>query len=169
MQLVIEKLSDLKALYVKQLRMLLSAEELIVRGIPRMMESAADAQLKEALKSHLQETKVHVTRAREILERITDDPSPLKCKTVMALIDETEDMIEASAHEAVRDAALIATAQRIEHYEIAAYGALRHFAHVLGLDGDAEILNETAQEEGHADHVLTSIAERINPQAQKAA
>jgi len=169
MKLVIEKLSDLKALYIKQLRMLLSAEELIVRGIPRMIESAADTQLKQAFQSHLKETEAHATRVREILDRITDDPSPFECKTVVALIGETEDMIEDSARESVRDAALIATAQRIEHYEIAAYGAVRHFARVLGLNEDAEILNETAQEEGHADHLLSSIAERINPLAQKAA
>jgi ferritin-like metal-binding protein YciE len=169
MKLVIEKLSDLRALYIKQLRVLLSAEELIVRGIPRMIESAADTQLKQAFQSHLQETEAHATRIREILDPITDDPSPFKCKTVMALIDETEDMIEDSAHESVRDAALIATAQRIEHYEIAAYGAVRHFAKVLGLNEDTEILNETAQEEGRADRLLTGIAERINPLAQKAA
>ncbi len=169
MKLVIEKLPDLRALYVKQLRLLLSAEEQIVRGLPVMIETATDSQLKQAFRSHLQETEGQVERLRTILNRIAGEAEPLKCKVLAALIDEAEDMAQDSAHDAVRDAALIASAQRIEHYEIAAYGAVRHFAHVLGRDSDAETLNQTIHEEGHADHLLTSIAERVNPIARKAA
>lgn len=169
MKLVIEKLPDLRALYIKQLRLLLSAEEQIVRGLPTMIETATDTQLKQALQSHLQETEVQVKRLRGILTRIAGQAEPLTCKSLRALIDETEDMVQDSSHDAVRDAALIASAQRIEHYEIAAYGAVRHFAHVLGRVNDAEVLNQTIHEEGHADHLLTSIAERVNPAAKKAA
>lgn len=169
MKLLIEKLSDLKALYIEQLRLLLSAEEMLVRALPRMVEASSDAQLKEAFQTHFQETEVQSTRLKEILSRITDDASPKKCKSIGMLINEAEEEINNAAHAPVRDAALIAVAQRIEHYEIASYGTVRHFAQVLGLDQDAELLNQTAQEEGHADHLLTSIAERVNPSAKQAA
>lgn len=169
MKLVIEKLPDLRALYIKQLRVLLSAEEQIVRRLPTMIEVATDTQLKQALQSHKQESEMQVTRLRKILSEIAGEAEPLKCKVLGALVDETEDMVEDSSHEAVRDAALITGAQRIEHYELAAYGAVRHFAHVLGRDGDAEVLNQTLQEERHSDHLLTSIADRVNPAAKKAA
>lgn len=169
MKLVIEKLPDLRALYIKQLRLLLSAEELIVRGLPTMIEVATDTQLKQAFHSHLQETETHVKRLRDILIQITGEAEPLTCKSVIALIAETQDMVQDSSHDAVRDAALIASAQRIEHYEIAAYGAVRHFAHVLGRDSEVELLNQTIHEEGHADHLLNTIADRVNPAAKKAA
>ena len=169
MKLVIEKLPDLKALYIEQLRLLLSGEEMLVRAVPRMIEAAGDAQLKEAFQSHFQETEVQMARLRDILARIADDPSPLKCKSIGTLIDEADDAIKNATHPPVRDAALIAAAQRIEHYEIASYGAVRDFARVLGLDQDASLLNQTAEEEGHADHLLSSIAERVNPSARHAA
>lgn len=169
MKLVIEKLPDLRALYIKQLRLLFSAEEMILRGLPSMIEAATDTQLKQGLQSHLKETQIHSERLRKILGQIAGEAEELTCKSMQALIDENEDMVQDSSHDAVRDAALIASAQRIEHYEIAAYGAVRHFAHVLGRESDAELLNHTIHEEGHADHLLTTIAERVNPAAQKAA
>lgn len=169
MKLIHEKMRDLRDLYINQLRVLLSAEQQIVRALPRMIEKAADPQLRQAFQSHLQETRVHVTRLEGILNHTTADADSERCHVLAALVDEAEEMIGDSADITVRDAALIAAAQRVEHYEIAAYGALRHFALVMGLEGDAEILNETIQEEGHADHLLTEIAERINPAAQKAA
>jgi ferritin-like metal-binding protein YciE len=169
MKILIEKLADLKALYIEQLRFLLSAEEQILRAFPNMLEAATDTQLKQVFQSHLQETEVQSARLREILGRITDTPSPLKCKTIAALIDEEEDEIQSAAHEPVRDAALITVAQRMEHYQIASYGTVRHFARVLGLETDAELLNQSVHEESHADHLLTSIAERLNPFALQAA
>lgn len=169
MKLVIEKLPDLRALYIKQLRLLLSAEEMIVRGLPTLLEKATDTQLKQALHSHLKETEIHSRRLRTILTRIAGEAEERTCTAMRALIDEAEDMMQDASHDAVRDAALIASAQRIEHYEMAAYGAVRHFAHVLGRESDAEILNQTLREEGHADHLLTTIAERVNPTARKAA
>lgn len=168
MKLVIEKLPDLRALYVRELRLLLSAEEQIVRALPTMMQTARDTQLKQAFQSHHQETEAHVTRLRNMLETIAGEADPLKCKVIGALIDETEDMCQSCSHDAVRDAALIAGAQRVEHYEIAAYGAMRHFAQMLGRTFDAEILDQTIHEEGHADHLLSTIAERVNPAAHKA-
>lgn len=167
MQLVIEKLPDLRALYIRQLRLLLSAEEQIVRSLPTMAGTAVDSQLKQAFESHKQETEVHITRLRSILENIAGAAEPIRCKVLTALIDEAEDQVKSCSHESVCDAALIAGAQRIEHYEIATYGALRHFAQVLGRTSDAEILDHTIHEEGHADHLLSTIAERVNPAAQR--
>ena len=169
MKILSEKLPNLEALYVKQLRILLSAEELIIRGLPRMAETATDQELKQAFRSHLEETEKQASRLKEILGTLPGDHDPLKCKTVSALIDEAEDMIEDADHENVRDAALIAAAQRIEHYEIAAYGAVRHFARVLQRGNDVDLLSQTIEEEGNADHLLTKIAERVNPTARKAA
>jgi len=169
MKLIIEKLPDLRALYVKQVRLLLSAEEQMVRGLPRMIELATDLQVKEAFQSHLQETETQVKRVRGILNQIAGEAEPLKCNVVDALFAEAEDMAEDSSHDGVRDAALIASMQRMEHYEMAAYGGVRHFAEVLGRDGDAEALDQTLHEESHADHLLRGIAYRVNPSAKRAA
>ena len=169
MKFLIEKLPDLRALYIKQLRILLSAEELLVRGMPRMIDMASDSQLKQALQSHFEATELHAARLKSILIQITGEADPLMGKVLSSLLDEAEEMIRESGHESVRDAALIAAAQCIEHYEIASYGAAQHFARVLGREGDAARLNQTIREEGHSDHSLSDIAERINPTARKAA
>ena len=172
MKIVSENFRDLHALYVNQLRLLLSAEEQIVRALPDMMNAATDEQLSEAFRSHYQETDIHVKRLEELLARIKSaDPSvtstsPVRCKAVHALIAEAEDMMQDARDAFVKDAALIAAAQRIEHYEIAAYGTVRQFAWVLGDTAAADALDQTIKEEGHADHLLTSIAERINVDAK---
>jgi ferritin-like metal-binding protein YciE len=166
---------DLHELYINQLRVLLSAEEQIVRALPPMIDRATDAELQQAFQSHLLETENQVKRLEELLSTAkAQDPAitsvgPIKCKAISALITEAEDMVQDTRNRAVRDAALIAAAQRVEHYEIAAYGAVRHFARVLGDMGAVEILDQTIKEEGHADHLLTSIAERINIAATRTA
>lgn len=169
MKLLIEKLPDIHALYVRQLRMLLSAEEMSAIKLAFLVDSSTDSELHESIREHLQETEFQATRLRDILKDVTDDASPLKCRVLYALFDEAEDMIKSAAHLEVRDTMVIASAQRIEHYEIAAYGTLRQFARVLGRDRDAQLLDQTLQEEGNADHRLTKIADRINPTARKAA
>jgi ferritin-like metal-binding protein YciE len=164
-----ENLRDLHALYVNQLRMMVSMEKQIVQALPTLIENATDEQLKQALQSHLQETEVQVKRVQEILEQSGGETDMTKCKVVHALVDEAENMIQDARGDAVRDAAIIAAAQRVEHYEIAVYGAMRHFAQVLDETKAAELLDRTIKEEGHADHLLTEIASRINPHAKKAA
>ncbi len=172
MKIVSENFRDLRALYVNQLRVLLSAEEQIVRALPDMANSATDEQLQEAFRSHYQETETHVKRLEELLAAIqgadssVTSTSPIKCKAVHALIAEAEDMMQDARDAFVKDAALIAAAQRVEHYEIAAYGAVRQFAWVLGETAAADLLDKTTKEEGHTDHLLTSIAERINENAK---
>ena len=162
-------LDSLRELYRNQLRMLLSAEQQITEALPTMIEKATDVQLKQAFQSHLQETNVHVTRVQQILREEIRDAEPVKCKVLAALVSEAEDMIKDAADNSVRDAALIAAAQRVEHYEIAAYGAVRRWAQILGEAEQAALLNQTIQEEGHADQLLTSISDRVNVEADKAA
>ncbi|MGB7189959.1 MAG: DUF892 family protein, partial [Acidobacteriaceae bacterium] len=109
----------------------------------------------------------HVTRLEQILQQSTGDTDSIRCKVLSALVTEAEDMIKDATDESVRDVALIAGAQRIEHYEIAAYGAVRQFARILGESAQAQTLDQTIKEEGHADHLLTEIADRVNPYAEK--
>jgi ferritin-like metal-binding protein YciE len=162
-------IDSLRKLYINQLQMLLSTEEQIIKALPKMIEKATDAELKEAFQSHLQETEEQVDRLEEILLEATGESKSIKCKVLPALVEEAEDMIKDASDESVRDAALIAAAQRVEHYEIAAYGAVRHFARILGETAQAQLLDQTIKEEGNADHLLTEIANRVNPYAQKAA
>ena len=162
-------IENLRELYINQLQMLLSAEQQITEALPTMIEKATDPQLKQAFQSHLQETEVQATRLEDILQEATGEAKPVKCKVLAALVDEAEDMVKDASDESVRDAALIAAAQRVEHYEIAAYGAVRHFAQILGATAQAQLLDQTIKEEGHADHLLTEIANRVNTYAEKAA
>lgn len=169
MKLLSADIDTLHKLYIQQLELLLSAEQQIVDALPTMIEKATDTQLKQAFQSHLQETVGHVTRLEDILEEETGNPTTVKAKAVAALVAEAEDLAKDATDAAVRDIALIAVAQRVEHYEIAAYGALRTWAGILGKPAQADLLDRTIKEEGHADHLLISIAERVTPVARKAA
>jgi ferritin-like metal-binding protein YciE len=169
-----EDFKNLRAIYTHQLRMLLSAEEQIVRALPNMELRATDKRLRQAFQAHKQETEVHVQRLEEILsdQKLVDpavtSTGPEKCKAVAALIAETDDLIIDARDAWVRDAGLIAAAQRVEHYEMASYGTVRQWARELGENAAADLLDKTLQEEGQADHLLSSIAERINPYAKVA-
>jgi ferritin-like metal-binding protein YciE len=169
MKFLIEHLKNLRQLYLNQLQMLLSAEEQIAIASLDMIERAADQELKATLQLHKEETEQHVLRLERILMAAAGAVKLIKCKAVHALIEETEDMLLDSRNEIVRDVALIAAAQRIEHFEIAAYGAVRRFAQILGESAAAELLTQTIDEEGNADHVLSAIAERLNMDAKQAA
>lgn len=162
-------LDNLRKLYINQLQLLLSAEQQIVDALPKMISKSTDTQLKQALQSHLQETREQAKRLEQILQDETKSVDMVKAKTVAALITEAEDLVKDATDESVRDAAIIAAAQRVEHYEIAAYGAVRTWAHILGHTSEAELLDRTIKEEGHADQLLTSISDRVNPAAQKVA
>jgi ferritin-like metal-binding protein YciE len=166
-----EDFKNLRAIYTHQLRELLSAEEQIVRALPNLIVRAKDEQLRQAFQFHLQETEGHVRRLEQILSELKGvDPhvtstGPEKCKAITALVAEADDLMIDARDAWVRDAGLIAAAQRIEHFEIASYGTLRQWARVLGDARAADLLDQTLQEEGNADHLLSSIAERINPYA----
>lgn len=167
MALFSKNLDNLRKLYINQLRMLLSTEQQIIEALPKMIDHSKDVQLKQAFQSHLQETREQATRLEHILNAAAGEASPVKCKAMSAMVSETETMVKDAADDDVRDAALISAGQRVEHYEMAAYGAVRHWAQLLGLTSDAELLDKTLHEEGHADHLLTQISNRVNPQAEK--
>jgi ferritin-like metal-binding protein YciE len=134
-----------------------------------MIEAATEPQLKDALQTHLQETKTHVTRLEEILNLTQGSVESKKCKGIAALISEGEDVIKDATDESVRDAGIIAAAQKVEHYEMAAYGTVRTFAEILGQDDHADLLDTTLDEEKNADAILTEIADTANTKADKAA
>jgi ferritin-like metal-binding protein YciE len=162
-------LDNLRKLYINQLQMLLSTENQIMETLPKMIYKATDVQLRQAFQSHMQVTRLQVQRLEDILNALTGEAREVKCKVMAALATEAEDMVTDAADDSVRDAALISAGQRVEHYEIACYGAVRRWAQLLGEHQHAELLDKTIHEEGHADQLLTEIAERVNPYAEKAA
>lgn len=164
-----DNLENLRELYVNQLQHLLSVETQLTEALPKMAEAATDPQLKQAFTSHLQETRQHVSRLQDILGKSEKSADAKKSKGMSNLISEGEEMMKDAKDNAVRDAALIVAAQRVEHYEMASYGALRHFAQVLGDEQAAQMLDQTLREEGHADHLLTEISKSTNPRAERAA
>lgn len=162
-------IESLRGLYDNQIRSLLSTEQQITEALPKMIEKASDPELKQAFQTHLKETQNHVTRLEQILSERGGKVDAIKCKSTAALISGAEDLIKDAKDESVRDAVLIAGAQRIEHFEIASYGTVRNWARILGENRQAQLLDQTVKEEGNADHILTSIADRVNPYAEKAA
>jgi len=161
---------SLQSLYVAQLRYLLSAEKQITTGLPEMIEHADDLQLKQAFQSHLQETEIHVTRLEELIAEVNDnDVNDKKDPILTAIVGSGENITKESEAGPVRDAGLIATAQKIEHYEIASYGSARDWATQLGLAEHAATLQKTLDEEKHADHLLTQVSQRTNADASSAA
>jgi ferritin-like metal-binding protein YciE len=162
-------LDSLRKLYIDQLQQLHSAETQITEALPKMIDAATEPQLKQALNTHLQETRGHVSRLDRIQNLTQGSPSSKKCKGLAALITEGEDVIKDATDNSVRDAGIIAAAQKVEHYEMAAYGTVRTFAEILGEDSHAQLLQQTLDEEKHADAVLTGIAGTANTRADKAA
>ena len=169
MKLMIEKISDLQGLYVKELRMLLSAEEMIAIKSMYLVEVAKDSELKELLTRQWQESEAQAAHVREMLARNGGDVSPFKCRVIYGLFDEAEDLAQDAAHDSVRNAALVAVARRIKHYEIALYQTLLQYALALEHEMDARILQESLQEEEKADRQLAAIGERVHPTARRVA
>jgi ferritin-like metal-binding protein YciE len=158
--------SSLRALYTAQLRYLLSAENQIVKGLPDMIDHAEDGQLKQAFQSHLQETEGHVTRLEQLIAEINENEVDDKKDAILvAIVASGKNITKESDAGAIRDAGLIATAQKVEHYEIASYGSARDWAIQLGLTEHAATLQKTLDEEKHADHLLSQISQRANSTA----
>ena len=162
-------LDSLRKLYVNQLEQLYDAETQIAEALPKMIDAATEPDLKKALQTHLEETKGHLARVDEILIQANGLVEPKRCKGIDALISEGQDVVKDTTDESVRDAGIIAAAQKVEHYEIAAYGTLRTFAEILGNEGHVVLLNQTLEEEKNADSILTGIADTANNKARKVA
>lgn len=160
------KLESMHDLFVNELKDLYSAETQITKALPKMAKAASSDELREAFEAHLEETERQVERLETIFKELEASPKGKKCQAIAGMIEEGKEVIEADGDDSVRDAALIAGAQRVEHYEIASYGTARTFATILGLDEAADLLQETLDEEAAADKKLTEIAESINAQAQ---
>jgi ferritin-like metal-binding protein YciE len=158
-------IKNFQSLYTQQLRYLLSTENQIVKGLQSMIKHSSDEQLRQAFQSHLQETEVHVTRLQEIIAELNDKVDDKKDPIITALIGSGENIVSESEEGPVRDAGLIATAQKVEHYEIASYGSARDWARILGLSNQASLLQKTLDEEKHADALLTTISQRTNTTA----
>ena len=153
------KLSTIAKLLEDQLKDIYSAETQLVKALPKMAKKASFQGLKEAITSHLEETKHQVERLDEIGQMLSIKLTGKKCKAMAGLIEEGAEVIEAEGPGPVIDAALIAAAQRVEHYEISAYGSARALASQLGHDDVVGLLQETLDEESAADEKLTSLSE----------
>jgi ferritin-like metal-binding protein YciE len=151
----------LEELLVEELKDLYSAENQLVKALPKMAKAASAPELREAFEEHLEETKEQVGRLEEIFKSLEGSPKGKKCVAMEGLIEEGKEIISEHDKSSVRDAALICAAQKVEHYEIASYGCCRTFAQLLGLDDVGELLQETLNEEGNADKKLTELAESI--------
>jgi ferritin-like metal-binding protein YciE len=163
------KLKSLQDLFADEIKDLYSAETQIVKALPKMAKAASSSELKEAFEQHLEQTKDHVQRLEQICDKLDISPKGKKCKAMQGLIEEGSELMSDGAESMVLDAALIAAAQRVEHYEIAGYGCARTFANHLGHDEAASLLQQTLEEEGETDKKLTQLAEsEINVQAAQA-
>lgn len=164
------KLDSLRTLWVEEMRDLYNAENQLLKALPKMAKSASTPELKEAFETHLEETRTHVERLDEIFGKLGKKPTGKTCKAMKGLVEEGSEMMQHDGPDSVLDAGIIAAAQRVEHYEIAGYGAARTFASILGEDEAEDLLQETLDEEGAADEKLTEIAEGIvNEEAEEAA
>lgn len=152
------RLNNFENMYVDQLNDLYSAENQLVTALPKMAEAATTPQLKEAFMMHLEQTKEHVQIVKQLLTEIGEKAGGEKCKGMEGLLKEGEEVVEKRGDPYVKDAALIAAAQRCEHYEIAGYGTARTFARQLGHNDAANRLQQILDQEGTADKLLTQLA-----------
>jgi ferritin-like metal-binding protein YciE len=161
------KLESFDALFLHELRDLYSAERQLVAALPKMAKKATNAELKQAIETHLEQTEEHVKRLEKIFEDLQLNAGRHKCKAMEGLIEEGDEVLKEEAEDAIRDAAMIGAAQRVEHYEIAGYGTARTYAEMLGHTAAAELLQTTLDEEKETDQLLSELAlSSVNVEAQ---
>jgi ferritin-like metal-binding protein YciE len=161
------QLSSLEDLFIDELKDLYSAETQLTKALPKMAKAATSKELKVGFEKHLKQTERHVQRLEQICEELEVSPKGKKCKAMEGLIEEGSEVIDEDAEPEVKDAALIAAAQRVEHYEIAGYGCVRTYAKLLGHSSAMKLLQQTLDEEGDTDKTLTKLAEAINVEAEE--
>ena len=152
---------SLQKLYVEQLKDLYSAEEQILEALPKMAKQTRHAELKRAFQEHYQQTEQQKQRLEQIGEMLGEELSGHTCKGMQGLVKEGDEVMKEFTDSDVLDAALISAAQRVEHYEMAGYGCARTYAHMLGLQEQADLLQRTLDEEGDTDQKLTDLAETV--------
>jgi ferritin-like metal-binding protein YciE len=158
---MIMSLDSLHDLYVDELKDLYSAENQLLKALPKLAKKASAPELKAAFEEHLEVTRKQVERLETIFGELDVSPKGKKCKAMEGLVAEGQEVLDEDGEPSVIDAALIACAQRVEHYEMAGYGCVRTFANLLGYEDAAKLLQETLDEEGEADKKLTELAETV--------
>lgn len=163
------RLDNLENVLVLQLQDLYSAEDQLISALPKIVEAASSPELKQAFQTHLQETRNHKQRIEQAFRLLGEEVKSETCDAMEGLISEGEEVAGLEGDPDVKDAAIIAAAQRVEHYEMAGYGCARAFARRLGHESVANLLQQTLDEEANADKILTHIGEGIvNPEAARA-
>src|SRR5436309_3545945 len=163
------ELDTLKELYIEELKDLYSAENQILKALPRMIKAASHAELKKAFTTHERQTREHVKRLERVCKELGTSPKGKKCHGMEGLLEEGKELISEKPEPDVLDAGLISAAQHVEHYEIAGYGTVRTYARQLGYETQAQLLQRTLDEEGETDQLLTSLAvSSINLEAENA-
>jgi ferritin-like metal-binding protein YciE len=159
-------LDTLEKLYINELRDLYSAENQLLKALPKMAKAASSHELKVAFEKHLEQTRGHVARLEEIFERLDVSPKGKICHGMKGLIEEGSEILKEDGEDSVLDAGIIVAAQKVEHYEIAGYGSVRTFANLLGKDEAASLLRFTLEEESETNELLNQLAEGVvNPEA----
>jgi ferritin-like metal-binding protein YciE len=159
------ELDSLEKLYIDELKDLYSAENQILKGLPRMIKAASSRELKRAFADHERVTRRQVKRLDRIFKELDASPRGKKCVGMEGLIEEAKELIGEKPDQDVLDAGLISKAQHVEHYEMAGYGTVRNYARLLGYEEQADLLQETLDEEGETDKLLTQISSRLNVEA----
>jgi len=160
------KLDTLQKLYTDELRDLYNAENQLLKALPKMAKAASSEDLKDAFEKHLEQTKGHVKRLEQVFEALGEKPKGKTCRAMKGLIEEGSEILKEEGEESILDAGIIVAAQKVEHYEIASYGSVRTFAHLLGQNKAAELLQTTLDEESETNELLNRMAESIvNPEA----
>ena len=152
-------MNTLRDLYIDELKDLWSAEKQLVKALPKMAKAANDPELSKAFMTHLRQTEQQVKRLEQVFDDLGESPRGKKCIGMEGLIEEGQELIKERPDPDVLDAGLIAKAQHIEHYEIAGYGTVRTYAQLLGAERQAQLLQQTLDEEGETDKLLTQLAE----------
>jgi ferritin-like metal-binding protein YciE len=153
---------SLRELYIDELRGLYNAEIQLVKALPKMAKAAASGQLRQAFEEHLRQTSEHVSRLEQIFEQLEKKPSGRRCLGMVGLVKQGAETMGEDYAEDVMDAAIIGAAQRVEHYEISAYGTVRAFAELLGENEHVSLLKQTLEEERQTDRLLTDLSQEIN-------
>jgi ferritin-like metal-binding protein YciE len=155
------KVTTMEELFVEELRDLYDAETQLTKALPKMAKAATSEELRNAFEEHLSQTENQVERLRRIFELSSEKPTGKKCAAMAGLIKEGDEMVSDTEETPVRDAGLIAAAQKVEHYEISGYGSARTHAELLGNDEAVRLLEETLREERETDEKLTELAQRL--------